>query len=141
MSNIDRRQLLHCAPALALAAPLLVSRACGQDRYPSRPITLILPYPAGGGTDVIARVFARTLEQELGGTVVVVNKTGAGGNIATDAAANAKPDGYTLLIGNQGPMVVNPHLYKKLASDPAAMLEPISLIAEASLVIVVARKL
>lgn len=133
--RVVRRTVLQVAAAAVLA--LTSQWSWAQDRYPSRPITLILPYAAGGGTDAIARVFARALEERLGGTIVVENRPGAGGNLATDAVANAAPDGYTLLIGNQGPMVVNPHLYKTMKSDPERTLEPITLIANASLVIVV----
>ncbi len=99
--------------------------------------TWFLPYAAGGGTDTIARVFAKAMAEDLKGSIVVENKAGAGGNLATDAVAAAKPDGYTLLIGNQGPMAVNPHLLKGMRNDPATTLEPIGLIAEASLVLVV----
>ena len=134
--RVDRRTLMSRLAA-ALAAPAAVDLACAQDRYPSRPITLVLPYAAGGGTDAIARVFAKALEDRLGGAIVVENRSGAAGNLATDAVANARPDGYTLLIGNQGPMVVNPHLYKTMKSDPALTLEPIVLIANAALVVVV----
>jgi len=133
--RVVRRTVLQVAAAAVLA--LTSQWSWAQDRYPSRPITLILPYAAGGGTDAIARVFARALEERLGGTIVVENRPGVGGNLATDAVANAAPDGYTLLIGNQGPMVVNPHLYKAMKSDPERTLEPITLIANASLVIVV----
>jgi tripartite-type tricarboxylate transporter receptor subunit TctC len=123
---------------MAAALALLCAHAAqAQDPYPTRPITLVLPYAAGGGTDAIARVFAKALEEKLGGVIVVENRPGAGGNIATDAVANAAPDGYTLLIGNQGPMVVNPHLYTTMKSDPEQTLEPIALIANAALVIVV----
>ena len=122
---------------LGPATAALASRSSAEERYPSRPIGLVLPYAAGGGTDAIARVFAKALEEALGGTIVVENRPGAAGNIATDAVSAAKPDGYTLLIGNQGPMVVNPHLYKNMKSDPEQTLEPIILIASAALVIVV----
>ena len=126
------RAVLLMAAVVAAALP-----SPAQDRYPGRPITLVLPYAAGGGTDTIARVFAKALEEKLGGVIVVENRPGAGGNLATDAVAKAAPDGYTLLIGNQGPMVVNPHLYANMRSDPEQALEPITLIANASLVIVV----
>ena len=133
----DRRAfLLGASTAALLASPL---RSLAEDRYPSRPISLVLPYAAGGGTDAIARVFAKTLEEALGGTIVVENRPGAAGNIATDGVSAAKPDGYTLLIGNQGPMVVNPHLFE-LPHDPAEALDPIAMIADASLVIVVGPK-
>lgn len=133
---IGRRIVLLAAWLSALAA-VTAATAWAQDRYPARPMTLVLPYAAGGGTDAIARVFAKALEEKLGGVIVVENRPGAGGNIATDFVANATPDGYTLLIGNQGPMVVNPHLFKTMKSDPETALEPITLIANASLVIVV----
>ena len=107
--RVDRRAFVLGACSTAFA-----SRAYGDDRYPSRPIGLVLPYAAGGGTDAIARVFAKALEEGLGGAIVVENRPGAAGNIATDAVSAAKPDGYTLLVGNQGPMVVNPHLYKNM---------------------------
>ena len=134
--QVDRRAVLRRLCAL-LAVPTATGDVLAQDRYPSRAITLVLPYAAGGGTDAIARVFAKALEERLGGAIVVENRPGAAGNLATDAVAHAKPDGYTLLIGNQGPMVVNPHLYKTMKSDPALTLEPITLIANAALVVVV----
>jgi tripartite-type tricarboxylate transporter receptor subunit TctC len=133
---VNRRAFLQRASA-AMAASAAAQHVSAQERYPSRPIALILPYAAGGGTDAVARVFARALEEKLGGTIVVENRPGAGGNLATDAVVHAKPDGYTLLIGNQGPMVVNPHLYKTMKSDPERTLEPITLIANAALVVVV----
>ena len=134
--RLHRRGVLQGLSAMALA-PGAGRPAAAQDRYPSRLITLLLPYAAGGGTDAIARVFARALEERLGATIVVENRPGAGGNLATDAAAHAAPDGHTLLIGNQGPMVVNPHLYKTMKSDPERTLEPIAMIANAALVVVV----
>ena len=132
--HVHRRAFLG---RLLAATAASTSPAWAQERYPSRAITLVLPYAAGGGTDAIARVFAKALEERLGGAIVVENRPGAAGNLATDAVAHAKPDGYTLLIGNQGPMVVNPHLYKTMKSDPTLTLEPITLIADAALVVVV----
>lgn len=128
---------LFIGAAAAAGISLLALPLCAQTKYPERPITLLLPYAAGGGTDAIARVFAEKLAQKLGGSIVVENRPGAGGNLATDAASNAKPDGYTLLIGNQGPMVVNIHMFKNMRSDPEKTLDPIALIADAGLVVVV----
>jgi tripartite-type tricarboxylate transporter receptor subunit TctC len=122
---------------MALTASMLAFPALAQTAYPDRPITLILPYAAGGGTDTIARVLGKALSEELKGNIVIENRPGAGGNLATDAVSNAKPDGYTLLIGNQGPMAVNPFLFKNMKNDPGQTLEPIGLVAEASLVLVV----
>jgi tripartite-type tricarboxylate transporter receptor subunit TctC len=126
--------MVLCPP---LSSPPLSSTLLAQTRYPERPITLLVPYAAGGGTDTVARVFAEALAQKLNGTIVVINRPGAGGNLATDAASSAKPDGYTLLIGNQGPMVVNTHLFRNMASDPEKTLEPIVMIADVGLVVVV----
>ena len=136
---LARSTLLSALATVTLIghAALTQTQAQAQTKYPERPITLLLPYSAGGGTDAIARVFADKLGQKLGGSVVVENRPGAGGNLATDAASNAKPDGYTLLIGNQGPMVVNIHMFKTMKSDPEKTLEPICLIADAGLVVVV----
>jgi tripartite-type tricarboxylate transporter receptor subunit TctC len=131
-----RRSLLQLGLIVGLAWSA-TQPGWAEERYPSRPIALVLPYAAGGGTDAIARVFAKALGDQLGASIVVENRPGAGGNIATDAVAGAAPDGYTLLIGNQGPMVVNPHLYTNMRSDPAQALEPITLIASAALVVVV----
>ena len=103
-------------------------------------MTLVVAYAAGGGTDAIARGFAAQFEKELGGRVIVDNRPGAAGNMGTEVVAKADPDGYTLLIGNQGPMVVNPHIFK-MRHDPAEALDPIAMIADAQLVIVVGPRL
>ncbi len=123
--------LCGVAMTMSVAAPVMA-----QDAYPSKPITLVVSYAAGGGTDAIARVFAARLEKALGGRVIVENRPGAAANLGTEVAAAADPDGYTLLIGNQGPMVVNPHIFK-LKADPGTDLDPIAMIADASLVVVV----
>lgn len=136
MLKLNRRaaMVLGLTAALSSTAP-----AFAQSDYPNKPITLIVSYAAGGGTDAIARLFAARLEQALGGRVIVENRPGAAANIGTEVVAEAEPDGYTLLIGNQGPMVVNPHLFD-LPHDPAEALDPIAMIADASLVVVVGPK-
>lgn len=135
---LNRRAVLASGAAFALASP---SIARAQARFPSKPITLIVSYAAGGGTDAVARIFAARLEKVLDGRVLVENRPGAAANLGTEAVAAAPPDGHTLLIGNQGPMVVNPHLFRRLRADPAATLDPIALIADASLVVVVGPRL
>ena len=105
--------------------------------YPDRPIKLVVPYAAGGGTDAIARVIAQGMTEQLGQQLVVENNGTAGGNVATAQAAKADPDGYTLLMANQGPMTVNPHLFKNVKIDPLTAFDPVTLIAEAPLVVVV----
>ncbi len=120
-----------------LALPALASRKAWAETFPARPLRLIVPYAAGGGTDAIARVVARGMSERLGQSVVVENMAGAGGNLATQAAASAAPDGYTILMANQGPIAVNPHLFKSLKIDPLAAFDPVTLIAAAPLLLVV----
>ena len=99
------------------------------DSYPSRPIRMIVAYPPGGGTDQVGRVMADQLSQTLGQNVVVDNRGGATGNIGTELAARAVPDGYTLLMGNVAPNAVNVSLFKKLGFDPVKDFAPVSLVA------------
>lgn len=113
-----------------LAAFCVVSGvAQAADSYPSRPIRMIVAYPPGGGTDQVGRVMADQLSQTLGQNVVVDNRGGATGNIGTELAARAVPDGYTLLMGNVAPNAVNVSLFKKLGFDPVKDFAPVSLVA------------
>lgn len=98
---------------------------------------LLVPYAAGGGTDAIARLVAQGVGEKLGQSLVVENNGSAGGNIATQQAATSTPDGYTVLMANQGPMVVNPHLFKNVKIDPLTAFDPITLISAAPLIVVV----
>ena len=107
------------------------------DTYPSRPIRLLVPYAAGGGTAAIARVVAQGVSERLGQQMVVENNGTAGGNVATAQAAKAEPDGYTVLMANQGPIAVNPHLFKNVKLDPLTAFDPVTLLAVAPLVVVV----
>ena len=101
------------------------------DSWPSRPIRLIVPFPPGGGTDLVARSVDPKLAEALGQKLVVDNRGGAGGNIATELAAHAEPDGYTLLIGSIGAIAINPTLYAgKLPFDPQRDLAPVTLTSE-----------
>jgi tripartite-type tricarboxylate transporter receptor subunit TctC len=121
-----RARLAICllAAALFAAAP-----APAQDTYPSRPITLIVPFPPGGSTDVIARVVAQALRGVLGQPVVVDNRAGAGGSIGTAAIAKAEPDGYTIGMGTASTLAINPAAYKSLPYDVTADLAPITNLA------------
>lgn len=113
-----------------LAALCVVSGvAQAADSYPSRPIRMIVAYPPGGGTDQVGRVMADQLSQTLGQNVVVDNRGGATGNIGTELAARAVPDGYTLLMGNVAPNAVNVSLFKKLGFDPVKDFALVSLVA------------
>jgi len=115
-----------------LFAPLAYSQT-----YPSRPIKLVVPFPAGSATDQIARVVGQQLQEALGQPFVVENRSGAGGNIGAEAVAKAPADGYTLLVAGNGPVAINRHLYKGLGYDPERDLAPISLLASAPQMLVV----
>jgi len=120
------------------AGSILVPRlGWSQDKYPSKVITWICPYAAGGNADNRSRQLARLMGKELVQTVIVDNKSGAGGNIGTDAIAKAKPDGYTIGMGNFAPLAVNQALFKKIPFDPQADLVPIMLIERGPLILMV----
>jgi tripartite-type tricarboxylate transporter receptor subunit TctC len=101
--------------------------ACAQP-YPSKPLRIIVPYAPGGGVDIVARTLGQELTRRLGQQIVIENKTGAGGNIGSDAVAKATPDGYTLLIASPA-NAVNPSLYSKMPFNPVRDLAPVALIA------------
>ena len=111
---------LMVAAALVAAAPVLA-----QEKFPDRPISFVVPFPPGGPTDAMARLLATELTRELGQSVLVDNRAGAGGNIGADSVARAKPDGYTILFGTSGPLAINHSLYKGLKYDPRTSFEPV----------------
>lgn len=104
--------------------------------YPDKPIRMMVAFPAGGGPDLLARTLAEALRATRGWTVVVVNKSGAGGNLGSGEVAAAAPDGYTLLFGHVGALAVNPTLFKQMAFDPLRDFEPVSMVATSALVVV-----
>jgi len=122
--------------AVAVMAALcpLFSTAWAADPWPAKPITLVIPFPAGGSTDAVGRLLAQRLGERLGQPVVVENKAGAGGNLGTDVVAKAAPDGYTLALSTSGPLANNKFLYKSLPFDPAK-LAPVVAIGEIPMVI------
>ena len=105
--------------------------------YPSKPIRLIVPFAAGGGTDIFARVIANKLQATNKWVVVVDNKPGAGGNIGVDVAAKSPPDGYTVVLGQTSNLAINPTLYPRIPYDALKDLTPVVLVADAPLVLVV----
>ncbi|QRQ86017.1 Bug family tripartite tricarboxylate transporter substrate binding protein [Cupriavidus oxalaticus] len=134
-----RRALL----ALCLcAAPLLAPAAHAQanPNWPARPVTIILPFTPGGGTDIATRLVAQRLSQLWGQPVLVDNRPGAAGNVGLELASRARPDGYTLVAGNVGTQSINPTLYTKLSYDPNRLI-PITEMAELPFVLVVTPKL
>ena len=124
---------------LAAAVGFTVVGAQAQTAdYPNRPVRIVVPFAAGGSTDVVARVLADKLAQELKQSFVVDNRAGAGGNIGADAVAKAAPDGYTLLMATTGIMAINEYLYKNMSYRPARDLMPVSYTSLISNILVVA---
>jgi tripartite-type tricarboxylate transporter receptor subunit TctC len=130
-----RRCVLACWCTLAWAAALGIP-ALAQD-YPSRPVHLVVPFPPGGPTDIVARPLAQFLTETLKQGVVVENKGGAGGAVGALGVARSPPDGYTLLMATVGTHAINAALYRNLAYDPAADFTPIALVAAAPVALVV----
>lgn len=126
--------------SLLAAAALAGTPALAQAWQPTQPIKLVVPWAAGGTTDVIARVIAAPLGQALGQTVVVDNKPGAGGNIGTSQAVREKPDGSTLILVTSTTQAINPHLYAKLPFDPAKDFTPVVWIGSVPNILVVPPK-
>ena len=130
---MKRRQLLQSA----VSAALLPSLVQAQDKYPSKPITWVCPYAAGGNADSRSRQVAKAMSAILGQPIIIDNKAGAGGNIGTEVIARGKPDGYTIGMGNFAPLAVNHALFKKLNFDPANDIVPIGLIEKGPLIFMV----
>ena len=131
-SIIRSTQILVAALLLVVCAGNVFSQA-----YPSRPVRLVVPFVAGGGTDALARVVAQHLSKALGGNVLVENRPGAGGTVGSESVAKAAPDGYTLLMGTNATLALAPGLYPKLGYDPVRDFTPISLLANGPNVLVV----
>lgn len=122
---------------LAVAIASTAATSASADVFPSKPVSMVVQFSAGGGTDNIARLIAPAMSQSLGQPVVIENKPGAGGNIGTESVARAKPDGHTILLGNVSPHVINPHTYPTMAVDPMKELTPVGLISQGPLVFIV----
>ena len=132
----------HMAAFLALVAALAAAAtSAGAADYPSRPVTLVVAFTPGGPSDVLARIVGRQLEKILGQTFVIDNRPGGAGNIAAETVAHAAPDGYTLLMGNNGLLATNQSLFKKLNFDGEKDFAPISLIGSQPNILVVNPKL
>jgi tripartite-type tricarboxylate transporter receptor subunit TctC len=116
---------------------IIITSGAGAAQYPSRPVSLIVAFTPGGPSDVIARILGRRMHELLGQPFVIDNRPGAGGNIAAEAVANAAPDGYALLMGNNSILATNASLYKKINYDPERDFLPISLIGTQANILVV----
>jgi tripartite-type tricarboxylate transporter receptor subunit TctC len=124
--------------ALGLVLAGAFAGAAQAQAWPAKPIKLVVPFPAGGGTDIIGRELGQKLAANTGWTVIIDNKPGSGGNLGVDAAAKAPADGYTLVLGQTSNLAINPTLYSKLPYDPQKDLTPIAGVASSPLAIVVA---
>jgi len=124
-------------PRLAVAALLAISTPVRAAEYPSRPVTLVVAFPPGGPSDVLARIVGKKMEQVLGAPFVIENRPGAGGNIAAEGVARAVPDGYTLLMGNNSILATNESLYKHLNYSPEKDFIPITLIGTQANILVI----
>ncbi len=131
-------KLFHSLAAVVVISRAVASGAQAQD-YPNRTVRIIVAQPPGGGTDTIARLIADRLSKQLGQTFIVENRPGAGMNVGTEAAARADADGYTLLIGLNGNMAVNPSLFANLRYDPIRDFTPVAMLANYPFLLVVSK--
>ena len=129
--NLVRKLLTTLALGLAVAA------SAQAQTWPSKPVTLLVPFPPGGSTDMIARTLGAKVQEKLGGVFIVENKPGAGGTIGTAAVKRAAPDGYTILVSSLGPFVIGPHLYKNPGYDPLRDFDYITVAVQAPNVLAV----
>jgi tripartite-type tricarboxylate transporter receptor subunit TctC len=131
------RAALRLTPQLLAAAALALAltAASAFAQYPTRPIRLLVPNPPGGATDTIARVVAPKLGEALGQPVVVENRPGSNGNLSSELAAKATPDGYTVLLGQDSQIVISPHLYKKMPVDTLKDLAPVATLVTTQMVL------
>src|SRR5262249_5752944 len=133
-----KRGIATCV--ISLLASAIASVALAQSFVPTHPVKIIVPFPGGGGNDVLARIIGDKLQARWGQPVVIENKSGAGGNIGADLAFQSEPDGYTLLLAPPGPLAVNQSLYKQLSYKPLEFV-PLTVAAAVSNVAIVRKEL
>jgi tripartite-type tricarboxylate transporter receptor subunit TctC len=129
---------IHSRRSMLIAfSALIFAGAASAQTFPSRPVKIVVPFPAGGSNDILARIVAQQLTERNGQPFLIDNRAGAGGNIGADAVATSEPDGYTLLLTAPSPLTTNVALYKKMPFDPAKAFAPVALIATVPVVLVV----
>jgi tripartite-type tricarboxylate transporter receptor subunit TctC len=126
----SRRSVILGGAAALGTLPILTRRARAADAWPTKPVKFVVPFAAGGTTDILARVVAQKMSDEMGQQFIVENKAGAGGNIAADFVAKADPDGYTFLVGTPGTHAINKFVFKNMAYDPVKDLASVIIIAK-----------
>jgi Uncharacterized protein conserved in bacteria len=139
MITSNHRRLLMLA--VTLSTIFAAASECTAQNYPSKPIRMVVPFPAGGGVDVVGRIVAQQVADQTGQQIVADNRAGASGSIAAEIVAHANPDGYTILFALDSVITANPHLLRGLSYDPLKDLAPISRVGVSQLVIVVNPKL
>src|SRR5438034_789109 len=137
----DARTRLLVRSAIVALTAALAGHAAEAQTYPTRPITVIVPFAGGSASDVVTRIMLERMSRSMGQPIIVDNRPGAGGNTGTAAAAKAAPDGYTLVGSGSGPIAANRTLYRDLGYDPEKDFEPIAMIAVFPIVIVASTKL
>jgi tripartite-type tricarboxylate transporter receptor subunit TctC len=135
---MDRRSLLGLA-AGKIAIGGAIGGASAQERFPTRGLRIVIPFAAGGSTDILARLCAQMLTERLGQTAVAENVTGAGGTIGAQRVLDAPADGYTLMAGTPGPITINPHLQPRIPYQPLRDFEPVAFVGASPAVVVVRR--
>ena len=130
----------HIKSLLAIGLGVLMTTFAAAQDYPDKPVKFVLPFPPGGSADAVTRELADKLQAKGNGTFIIENKPGAAGNLATGQVVRAPNDGYTILVGVTGAMVINPELYPNLGYSPLTDLTPISMLAQAPVVIVASRE-
>src|SRR5438034_5829360 len=133
------RKIVAMKKPLALLAALVLCTvsATAQERYPQRPLRIVVPFAPGGSTDIIARMLGEQLSRSLGQPVVIENRPGAAGNIGAEAVARSAPDGYTLLMATTGVMAINNALYRSMTYDAAKDFDPVIFVASITNVLIV----
>jgi tripartite-type tricarboxylate transporter receptor subunit TctC len=131
--SVSRRRFNSLAAAAALC---LSTFGAAAQAFPDKPVTLVVPFPPGGTTDIVARSVAEGMARELKQQVVVENRAGAGGNVGAEAVARARADGYTLLVSTAGPLSINHHLYSKQSYDPMRDFAPVALLGMVPIMLV-----
>jgi tripartite-type tricarboxylate transporter receptor subunit TctC len=137
MKTPVRRRTVLRIPLLFGFAPALSTMGVMAQSYPSKAIRMVVPFPPGGPTDIVARPLAKLLGDGLHQQVYIDNRGGAGGSVGASVVATSKPDGYTLLMGTVGVIAINPHLYKTLSYDPMTGLTPLATVASAPVAVIV----
>ena len=128
------------AAALLLSIACAGGPACAQGDYPNKPIRFIVPFPPGGGTDIVSRLVTSKMTETLGWRIVMDNRSGAGGSVGMEVAANSAPDGYTLVMGQTSNLAINPALYAKLPYVPLRDFSPVSLVSMIPIAVMVSAK-